>query len=219
MNNAVTKGEREFALSQAAEIVAGVDEVGRGCLAGPVYAAAVVLNYDRFHKLDEKQRLLIRDSKTLSKTQRQKAAEIIQSIVHSHGIGVAEVEEIDQVGILNATFVAMRRALHQLIPGPDWVLVDGHLKIREYQGQQEAIIDGDKHSFAIAAASILAKQARDSFMTELAQRYPQYGFENHVGYGTKSHLEQLKAFGACIQHRRSFAPIRHMSLPPRSPHS
>ncbi len=204
------KGERERKLSLQYSVIAGVDEVGRGCLAGPVYAGAVVLNYEAMFALSEAELALLRDSKTLSARQRDKAKIIIDKVAKSQALGEASVTDIEEVGILNATFLAMRRALAKLTPSPDFVLVDGHIKIRELETAQEAVIDGDQYCYAIAAASILAKCARDHFMQEMAKVYPQYGFERHVGYGTQAHLEHLSQYGICALHRRTFAPIRRI---------
>ena len=177
-------------------VIAGVDEAGRGPLAGPVVAAAVIIE-DYFDELDG-----INDSKKLTEKKREKLYDIIREKCKV-GVGIASENEIDKINILNATFLAMRRALEQ-VGGYDIVLVDGNHKIREYSGKQQEIIKGDGRSVSIAAASIIAKVYRDNIMKELALKYPNYRFEKHKGYGTKLHRELLLAHGACEIHRKSF---------------
>lgn len=177
-------------------IVAGVDEAGRGPLAGPVVAAAVIIE-EYFEELSE-----INDSKKLTEKKREKLYDIIKEKCKV-GIGIADEGEIDDINILNATFLAMRRALKQ-VDSYDIVLVDGNHKIREYSGRQEEIIKGDGRSLSIAAASIVAKVYRDNIMKELALKYPDYRFEKHKGYGTKLHRELLHTYGACEIHRKTF---------------
>jgi ribonuclease HII len=177
-------------------IIAGVDEAGRGPLAGPVVAAAVIIK-DYFEELEE-----INDSKKLTEKKREKLYDIITEKCEV-GIGTASESEIDKINILNATFLAMRRALEQ-VDKYDMVLVDGNHKIREYSGKQQEVIKGDGRSLSIAAASIVAKVYRDNIMRELAQKYPDYRFEKHKGYGTKLHRELLHSHGACEIHRKSF---------------
>ena len=177
-------------------IIAGVDEAGRGPLAGPVVAAAVIIN-DYFEELKE-----INDSKKLSEKKREKLYDLILQNC-CVGIGVATEKEIDEINILNATFLAMRRALEK-VENYDIVLVDGNHKIREYKGRQQEVIKGDGKSLSIAAASIIAKVHRDSLMRDLAGKYPEYKFEKHKGYGTKIHREMIGEHGPCEIHRRSF---------------
>ena len=177
-------------------IIAGVDEAGRGPLAGPVVAAAVIIP-DYFVELGE-----INDSKKLTEKKREKLYDIIKEKCRV-GIGIANEKEIDEINILNATFLAMRRALEQ-VDNYDIVLVDGNHKIRKYLGKQEEIIKGDGRSLSIAAASIVAKVYRDNIMKELALKYPDYRFEKHKGYGTKLHRELLHTYGACEIHRKTF---------------
>jgi ribonuclease HII len=196
--------ERKFARSLT---VVGVDEVGRGCLAGPVYAAAASLCYASLDRLDPASRALIRDSKTLSRSQREKILSVLAEIAVSYAIGVGTVSEIESLGIVGATFLAMRRAISSLSVTPGIVLVDGNRPISDYSGQQKAIVKGDSLCYSIAAASIFAKEARDLYMTEQSAIYPDYGFENHVGYGTKAHMTNIDLFGICPLHRRNFAPI------------
>jgi len=188
------------ASSYPGEIVAGIDEVGRGPLAGPVIVAAVILN-PKFSiagladskKLTEKQRLL-------------KAADIRQNAL-AWSITRADVEEIDCVNILQATMIAMRRAFIALDKNPTLVLVDGN-KLPDINCAAEAIVKGDQKIAEISAASIIAKVARDYEMTQMAVRYPGYGFERHKGYPTKVHIAAIEKLGVLRIHRRSFAPVK-----------
>lgn len=198
--------ERE-ALDQGFKL-AGVDEVGRGCIAGPVYAAAVVLDYEKLFQLDERERRLIRDSKTLSAAQRQKIMPIIEAIAKDFAIGVSSVRAIESKGIVPATFAAMRQALGKLSSKIDLLLIDGHTPLAGYPGRQQTFVKGDSLVYAISAASIIAKEARDAHMREADRLYPGYGFAQHVGYGTKQHIQALADNGICPLHRRNFAPVR-----------
>lgn len=192
----------QFDLEKGIDIV-GVDEAGRGPLAGSVVAAAVKLK-KYSEELQE-----INDSKKLSEKKREKLFDIIMENFEV-GIGVANSNEIDEVNILNATFLAMRRALEDLKKSvkineeSTLILVDGNFKIREYSGKQEAVIKGDAKSLSIAAASIIAKVTRDRMLVEEDKNYPEYGFAKHKGYGTKAHREALLKYGACPIHRKSF---------------
>ena len=182
--------------------VIGVDEAGRGPLAGPVVAAAVILK-EYSEELDE-----INDSKKLTEKKREKLYDIIMKNFYVT-VGVSTVEEIDKLNILNADFLAMRRALNDLKNIKNekeyTVLVDGNLKIKEYIGKQLPIVKGDAKSLSIAAASIIAKVTRDRFMKDLANIYPDYSFEKHKGYGTKAHIEAIKDKGAIEGvHRKVF---------------
>ncbi|MCQ8212286.1 ribonuclease HII [Cetobacterium somerae] len=181
--------------------IVGVDEAGRGPLAGPVVAAVAKLK-----SFDEKLNK-INDSKKLSEKSREELFEIIKEHFYI-GIGIATVEEIDNVNILNATFLAMRRALAQIEDEKiffERVLVDGNHKIREYSGEQLPIIKGDSKSLSIAAASIIAKVTRDRIMLDIAKDYPEYVFEKHKGYGTKLHREIIITKGPIEGiHRKSF---------------
>lgn len=189
----------DFDMNIGEEII-GVDEAGRGPLAGSVVAAAVKLR--NYHSdLDE-----INDSKQISEKKREKLFDVIKEHFYI-GVGIASVEEIDKINILNATFLAMRRALENLkkeCTGEYLVLVDGNFKIREYRGKQEPVIKGDGKSLSIAAASIIAKVTRDRMMREEAIKYPLYGFEKHKGYGTKQHRDAIKEHGILDIHRKSF---------------
>ena len=182
--------------------VIGVDEAGRGPLAGPVVAAAVILK-EYTEELDE-----INDSKKLTEKKREKLYDIIMKNFDV-AVGISTVEEIDKLNILNADFLAMRRALKDLKSLKNekeyTVLVDGNLKIKEYIGKQLPIVKGDAKSLSIAAASIIAKVTRDRLMKDLANIYPDYSFEKHKGYGTKAHIEAIKDKGTIEGvHRKVF---------------
>jgi ribonuclease HII len=181
-------------------MVAGVDEVGRGALAGPVVAAAVILNPDA--PLPEG----LDDSKKLTVAQRERIAGELKATALCYGIGLIPPEEIDSTNILIATRRAMCNALGELKPCADFLLIDA-LQLREVELPQRAIIRGDSISASIAAASVIAKTFRDALMRDYDQVYPQYGFAAHVGYGTRAHLEALRAHGACPIHRRSFRGV------------
>ncbi len=178
----------------------GVDEAGRGPLAGPVTAAAVMLDPAR-------PIAGLRDSKKLSAAARERLADAIRRDALAWCVAEASVEEIDALNILKATMLAMRRAVDGLGRAPDDVWVDGN-RCPEWPWRSQAVVKGDDRVAAIAAASILAKTARDAFMCRLHETYPVYGFDRHMGYGTAQHLDALKAHGACPQHRRSFAPVK-----------
>ncbi|RYZ60284.1 MAG: ribonuclease HII [Proteobacteria bacterium] len=190
--------------------VIGVDEVGRGCLAGPVYAAVAALDYYKIDALEEATRDLIRDSKKLSSKQRQKIIPVLEDVCVEWGLGVATEREIETLGIVPATFLAMKRAFENLKEPYDLLLIDGNQKHPDMPMEQMTVVGGDSLCYAIAAASILAKEARDAVMRIAHESYPQYGFGDHVGYGTKSHLQAIEEHGITPLHRRNFAPIRNM---------
>lgn len=188
--------------------MAGVDEVGRGPLAGPVVAAAVV--FDRAFLEAEACGLLVEvnDSKKTAPSKREAIHDLLISSPHvSIGLGSAEAVEIDRVNILRATHAAMQRALSALDSVPDHVLVDG-LPVPGLPCPSTAIVGGDGKSLSIAAASIVAKVVRDRIMVALDRRYPVYGFAAHKGYGTRTHIGALLEYGPCPEHRRSFQPVR-----------
>ena len=180
--------------------VSGVDEAGRGPLAGPVVAAAVILPKDIF--IDG-----VNDSKKLTEKKRNILFEEIKQKAFSYGIGIVDAKTIDEINILQATFLAMRKALEQLSVKPDLVLVAGNHTIPNLQNKQQAIVSGDAKSASIACASILAKVTRDNMMYEYAKQYPQYNFQKHKGYGTKAHLDAIQKHGPCPIHRMTFAPL------------
>ncbi len=188
--------------SQGFTYIAGIDEVGRGPLAGPVVAAAVILP-------DDFQILGIDDSKKLSETKREELYELIWKAAVSIGVGIIEAKEIDEINIYEATKKAMYAALNELHISPDFLLVDA-MKLTT-PIPSEAIIKGDSKSISIAAASIIAKVTRDRIMKEIALSYPEYRFEQNMGYGTKEHIEALQLYGATPYHRRSFAPVKELN--------
>jgi ribonuclease HII len=193
--------ERELRLAGFKRI-AGLDEVGRGSLAGPVVAAAVVL--PEWHRIKG-----LRDSKVVPRARREALYERILDRADAVGVGCVEVDVIDAINILQATKLAMRQALGRLGEPPDHLVIDA-LTLREVDLPQRAIIDGDAISASIAAASIVAKVTRDRICDELDARYPGYGFTRNKGYGTRFHYDALMSQGPCAWHRRSFAPIRMM---------
>ncbi len=176
--------------------VCGIDEAGRGPLAGPVYAAAVLLPEGLV--IDG-----LNDSKKLSEKKRELLFPVIQENALAFGIGFADEKEIDEINILQATFLAMRRAFDAMQRRCDYVLIDGN-RMPPMPVPGEAVVKGDAKSPSIAAASILAKVSRDRVMLEYAKQYPEYQFEKHKGYGTKAHVEALRAFGPSPIHRRTF---------------
>ena len=176
--------------------ICGVDEAGRGPLAGPVCAAAVVLP-------EHLQIPGLTDSKKLTDKKRRELFPIIQEQAVAYGIGLASEQEIDEINILQATFLAMGRALEQLSVRPALALIDGNRET-DFGLPVKTVVKGDSLSANIAAASVLAKVTRDNLMLELAQQYPEYGFDIHKGYGTKAHYEALRKYGPCPIHRRSF---------------
>ena len=182
--------------------IIGVDEVGRGCLAGPVFAAAVILP-------DDFEVQGITDSKLLSEARREFLAEQIHN--HAHvGIGFASVGEIDRLNILQASFLAMRRAIENLNVGTGHVLVDGNQKISMLDSGflQTTVVKGDLRATPIGAASIVAKVARDTMMKRLGEKYPVYGFEKHKGYGSPTHIAAIQKYGPCVHHRSTFQGVR-----------
>jgi len=184
--------------------IAGLDEAGRGAWAGPVVAAAVILP----QKANLEQNLLgVRDSKQLNVHQREYWADIVKKHAQAWGVGSAGHSEIDQLGILPATRLAMQRALGQLSRFPDHLLIDA-LLLPNLDTPQTALIKGDQRSLSIAAASILAKTTRDALMRQEGDYYPQYGFSRHKGYGTRFHQQAIAENGPCAIHRISFRPLR-----------
>lgn len=180
--------------------IAGLDEAGCGAWAGPVYAGAVIL-------APNTRIPLLRDSKLLSPAQRESVAQTIKVRSVAWAFGSASVEEISTLNIRKAAFLAMRRAVSNLSIAPEWILCDAFSPMKEIPCTP--IIKGDAHVRSIAAASIIAKVARDAHMNDLAQAFPQYGFENHKGYGTAQHQKALKIHGPCEIHRPTYAPIQN----------
>jgi ribonuclease HII len=199
--------EKEL-MAQGYKFIAGVDEAGRGPLAGPVVAACVII--DENFNLDDDDLKLINDSKKLTAKMREKLFHTIKIKALAVEIGVCSHEVIDDINILQASFLAMRKALEKAKVKPDFILTDGKFKIPKIITSQEAIIGGDAKIFTIAAASIIAKVSRDYLMQELDKKYPEYLFAQHKGYGTKLHLDKLIEHGPCPIHRRSFAPVKNL---------
>lgn len=209
--------EYEKLAALSGHLVVGIDEAGRGPLAGPVVAAAAWYRSSQgdFPRGEERYTRLIRDSKTLSGHQREEAYRWI--VEHFEiGVGSVDAEMIDRVNILQATFLAMREALEALLKKRILnehsrlairVLVDGNRNIPELEYPQEALVRGDARSVSIAAASIVAKVTRDRMLDKFERQYPEYGFARHKGYGTAAHLSALWRFGPCPIHRQSFAPV------------
>ncbi len=192
----------QAALARGATRVAGVDEVGRGPLAGPVTAAAVVLDPDNIPPG-------MNDSKVLSAKKREALYDVILAVADV-SIAHASVEEIDELNILRASHLAMERAVAGLKTAPDHLLIDGNMIPRGLTGSTEAVIKGDAKSLSISAASIVAKICRDRIMWDLAQQFPGYGWETNAGYPSKSHREALQNLGVTPHHRRSFKPVHNI---------
>lgn len=206
------RGKIESALINQGRLIAGVDEVGRGCIAGPVYASCCLVDYKAIKRLEASDLALIRDSKTLSFNQRIKALDVIEKISLNYSIKSASTRQVEKLGIVGAIFHAMKLALKevQLYHSLDLLLVDGNKEIPKISLPQKTVIKGDNLCYSIASASILAKVARDRYMIKMAKTYPNYGFDEHMGYGTKKHRDQLKKLGYCPLHRRNFAPVSTM---------
>ena len=197
----------ETAVSPPYIHVAGLDEAGRGALAGPVTAAAVIFPRDNPQLLDALQG--VNDSKQLSAQVRQQLFSRITHHAATYAVASVSAAIIDQIGIVPATKQAMMLALAQLAPAADYLLIDGLIRLPNCPLPQQAIIRGDSHSLTIAAASILAKVTRDREMIALGDAYPQYGFARHKGYGTAAHLAAIDQYGPSPVHRHTFAPMRH----------
>ena len=187
---------------RSVSLVAGVDEAGRGALAGPVVAAAVILPPGAHFPF--------RDSKALSARQREELAGLVREVALAYAVGVATALEVDSLNVLGATRLAARRAVAELTP-PAGGLVTDYLKLG-LELPEVAVARGDARSYQIAAASILAKTERDAYMRELEDRYPAYGFSRHKGYGAPEHLRALERLGACEEHRTTFAPVAQRAL-------
>lgn len=184
------------AINRGYKFICGVDEAGRGPLAGPVYAAAVILPENTIIEG-------VNDSKKLSEKKREALFEVIKSEALSYSIAYSSVEEIESINILNATMLAMKRAVEGLDVKADYAMIDGN-RLPDLSIDSEYIIKGDAKSMSIACASILAKVSRDRLLYKYAEEYPQYGFDKHKGYGTKAHTAAIKEYGPCPYHRLSF---------------
>ena len=204
----ISLNKENLLLQNDYQIVGGVDEAGRGPLAGPVVASIVSLDLEFYNKVKSVPEFeLIRDSKKLTKKKRVQLFDIITKEFCEIGIGICDNQTIDRINILQATFLAMKKAIGQLKKKPSFVLIDGKFPIPNISIKQEAIIHGDDLVFSIAAASIIAKVTRDRIMEEYHQKYPIYGFDKHKGYGTKMHIAAIKKYGICPIHRKTFKPI------------
>lgn len=201
-------------------IVAGIDEAGRGPLAGPVAAAAVAVNKDvlanirrdcfvaRLWRFPRNDKIVIRDSKCLSAKQREEIFEALKDIPGLEWrVSFVQPKTIDRINIWQATLLAWRRCLKKLSIAPDFLFLDGNMAIPRLKIKQSPIVKGDQKIFLVSLASIIAKVSRDRLMDKLDRKYPEYGFSQHKGYGTKLHLERLEKFGPCPIHRRSFKPV------------
>jgi ribonuclease HII len=204
----VKKGDKDWWVEERAarergfRVIAGIDEAGRGPLAGPVVAAAVLLPFGCEIRG-------VRDSKTMTPEQRERAYEGITNVAEGFGVGIVEATDVDRLNILRATHHAMRIAVEALPNRPDFVLIDG-LPVHPFPVLQRALVKGDGRSISIAAASIIAKVTRDRIMADHDARYPEYGFARHKGYPTPDHLELLRNHGPCPLHRRTFAPVAEL---------
>ena len=211
--------EKQVWLAQPGCVLAGVDEAGRGCLAGPVHAGAVTMPPERAAELYAGALAGLTDSKQLTPRQRSAFYEILASEPGvCLAVGVCTAEEIDRLNILAATHLAMRRALEGLATKPSFALVDG-LPVKGLPCPFQAIVQGDAKSFLIAAASVVAKVSRDRYMESVDAAYPGYGFSVNKGYGTHDHMEALFRLGSCAEHRHTFRPVRDVdeSLPGLNP--
>ncbi len=204
------RGVLENKLLARGRTILGVDEVGRGCLAGPLFAGACILDYQRLRKLSREVLVNLRDSKKLNALKRQRMVVTIREIALEAHLGVATEREIEELGIVQANTLAILRAAQQCKSAYDIVLVDGRQRISGIDAEQLPVIKGDDLCYAIAAAAILAKEARDEFMHQEARTYPGYGFETHVGYGTVLHRKMIEQYGICPLHRKNFEPIRSL---------
>jgi ribonuclease HII len=198
----------EFAVVESSGelLIAGVDEAGRGAIAGPVYAGAVILSLKDPESLSNLSQ--VDDSKKKTARQREELFHLIESNALAYGVGSSPAATIDQEGIISANAQAMMNAIAKLDPSAGYLLIDGRMRLKNLSLPQESIIRGDSKSLSIAAASILAKVSRDRYMKSLARRYPGYGLERNMGYCTPEHVSALEELGPTTEHRYSFAPIR-----------
>ena len=202
-------GQEKLIFTSGYDIIGALDEAGRGPLAGPVVAARVIIrvNFSINNEIRE-----INDSKKLTAKKRELLFELIKKNFLEVGIGLCDHKTIDRINILQATFLAMKKAVSSIKNRPQFLLVDGSMKIPNFSTPQQAIIRGDEKVFSLAAASIIAKVTRDRIMNNLSAAYPAYGFDKHKGYGTKDHREKLKELGPCPIHRLSFNGARARSF-------
>lgn len=196
----------KFYFSQGYQAVGGIDEAGRGPLAGPVVAACVILKPG--FKINNSKMEDVKDSKKLTAKKRDELFDIIKEEISDVGVGICDNQTIDRINILQASFLAMKKAIGALKEKPRFTLVDGRFLIPNCSFKQEAIIKGDEKVFSIAVASIIAKVTRDRIMEKCHTKYPQYNFDKHKGYGTKIHLQALSEYGPCPIHRLSFKRVK-----------
>ncbi len=199
--------DKQQAIAQESNFLIGIDEAGRGPLAGPVVACACFIPPSIVQHFND-----VNDSKKLTEAKRDELfARLTNGNGVIYGVGFATAEEIDKLNILQATFLAMRRATQKFVKMPDsCALIDGPYPVKDLTLKQHPIVDGDAKSLVIAAASVIAKVTRDHYMTVLEQLYPGYGFAGHKGYGTAKHLAALRKLGPCPEHRRTFGPVRKL---------
>lgn len=197
--------EEKKIFSQGYEIIGALDEAGRGPLAGPVVAACVIINanFSINNELAE-----VNDSKKLTAGKRELLFDLIKKHFIEVGVGICDHQTIDRINILQATFLAMKKAISSIKIKPDFLIIDGSIKIPNCSTPQQTFVKGDGRVFAIAAASIIAKVTRDRLMLDFDKLYPNYGFIKHKGYGTKDHLAKLKQYGPCPIHRLSFNRVK-----------
>ncbi len=201
--------DKKMALEKETPVLLGVDEAGRGPLAGPVVACTCCIAPSQYMHFED-----VNDSKKLSAAKREAIFERMNQLGVLYGVGFASAREIDQLNILQATFLAMRRACQKFSSLPNaFALIDGPHPVAHFSLRQQPVVDGDAKSLSIAAASIVAKVLRDRYMDTLETLYPGYGFASHKGYGTAKHLAAIKQLGPCPEHRKTFGPIRDLLAP------
>ena len=197
--------EEKKLFSQGYKVIGAIDEAGRGPLAGPVVAACVIFNANISINNDI---IKVNDSKKLSEKIREELFELIKQNFVEVGVGICDHAVIDRINILQATFLAMKKAISSVKSKPDLIIIDGSAKLPNFSTTQQAYVKGDERIFTIAAASIIAKVTRDRIMKEMDKKYPEYGFSKHKGYGTKFHLEKINQHGPCAIHRLSFNKVK-----------
>ncbi|MFA5359809.1 MAG: ribonuclease HII [Patescibacteria group bacterium] len=197
--------EEKKIFSHGYKVIGALDEAGRGPLAGPVVAACVIFNANISINNELAQ---INDSKKLSAKKREELFAAIKKNFIEVGVGICDHKTIDRINILQATFLAMKKAISSVKNKPDFIIIDGSMKLPNCSTPQQTYIKGDERIFTIAAASIIAKVTRDNIMREIDQLYPNYGFKQHKGYGTKFHLEKLAQYGPCAIHRLTFNKVK-----------